>query len=122
MSARGRRVLLVDDDVGFRAAVRALLELEAFEVEEAGDGAAAIAALSAGGPFCLVLLDVRMPAPDGWEVYRWIRSLDRFGGLPVIMVTAWPTERAPVEPMPPLLRKPFPPDELLLAAERACGR
>jgi DNA-binding NarL/FixJ family response regulator len=61
-------VLIVDDHPAFRSLARALLESEGFTVVgEAGDGAAAIAAVEALHP-AVVLLDVQLPDLDGFEV------------------------------------------------------
>jgi DNA-binding NarL/FixJ family response regulator len=61
-------VLIVDDHAGFRESASALLEAEGFEVVgEAADGAAALVEASRLRPQ-VVLLDVRLPGQDGFEV------------------------------------------------------
>jgi CheY-like chemotaxis protein len=59
-------------------------------------GLEAMAYLSGAAPFYdqsrypragLVLLDIRMPGPDGFEVLRWIRHNPNLLGLPVVMLT-----------------------------------
>ena len=61
-------VLIVDDHAGFRASASALLEAEGFEVVgEAADGSAALVEASRLRPH-VVLLDVRLPGQDGFEV------------------------------------------------------
>lgn len=61
-------VLVVDDHIGFRTFVRALLESEGFEVVgDAGDGASALQAVEQLRPD-VVLLDVQLPDLDGFEV------------------------------------------------------
>ena len=68
VSKVGGTVLIVDDHAGFRAAARSLLEAGGFEVVgEAGDGAAAIAAVEQLQP-AIVLLDVQLPDLDGFAV------------------------------------------------------
>ena len=62
-------ILLTDDDPHLRRLVRTYSELEGFECTEAGDGAAAVTALKQSA-FDLVLLDVMMPGPDGFETPR----------------------------------------------------
>lgn len=63
-----RRVLIVDDHPGFRAAARTLLVAEGFEVVgEASDGAEAVEAAASLEPD-LVLLDVQLPDMDGFAV------------------------------------------------------
>jgi DNA-binding NarL/FixJ family response regulator len=64
------RVLIVDDHVSFRAAARALLETDGFDViGEAADGASALAECARLRPD-LVLLDVQLPDTDGFGVAR----------------------------------------------------
>src|SRR3954468_17221528 len=62
----GPRVLIVDDDEATRAFVRANLELEGFDVREAGSAQEGLSALEEEAPD-LILLDVMMPQMDGWE-------------------------------------------------------
>ena len=78
------RLLLVEDDETLREALAFLLRREGYEVSEAGDGAAALAAFTADEPD-LVLLDLMIPEPNGIEVCRRIRLTS---DLPVIMLTA----------------------------------
>ena len=71
-----RRVLIVDDHVGFRLRARALLEADGFDVVgEAGTGEEALAAATELRP-ALVLLDVQLPDLDGFEVARRLEELD----------------------------------------------
>ena len=69
-----RSVLIVDDHEAFRAAARALLEGRDFEVVgEAADGQGALAAAARLRPD-VVLLDIRLPDVDGYEVSRRLAS------------------------------------------------
>ncbi len=80
------RILVVDDDATNRALVRACLS-PPYEVVEAADGERALA-LSEERAFDLVLLDVRMPKLDGFDVCRAIKARAADGFLPVILLTA----------------------------------
>ena len=77
-------ILITDDDPHLRRLVRTYAELEGYDCTEASDGAAAVTALKQN-PYDLVLLDVMMPGPDGFETLEAIR---RFSQVPVIMLTA----------------------------------
>jgi DNA-binding NarL/FixJ family response regulator len=67
-------VLIVDDNGGFRAWARVLLESAGYTVAgEAADGASAIAAALASPPE-VMLLDVQLPDTDGFEVARRLRE------------------------------------------------
>ncbi len=79
-----RRVLVVDDEPHIRTVLRGYLQADGFEVAEAADGAAALAAMRDQPPD-LVLLDVMMPGIDGLEVLRQLRT---FSDAYVILVTA----------------------------------
>jgi CheY-like chemotaxis protein len=68
-----RRVLIVDDEPRIRLAMRGCLELEGYEVEEAGDGRAGISAVVSGLPD-VVILDLAMPVLDGLSVLRELAS------------------------------------------------
>ena len=78
-------VLLVDDDRALRKLLRAYLEAESISVLEAASGEEGLAAIERSAP-ALVLLDVRLPGIDGFEV---LRRLDLTGrSVPVILVTS----------------------------------
>ena len=62
-------VLIVDDDAGSRLLMRRALERSGFLISEAADGVAAVAAVEAGA--CnAVLMDVEMPAMNGYEACK----------------------------------------------------
>jgi CheY-like chemotaxis protein len=68
-----RRILIADDVAENRALLTSLLEPLGFDVSEAHDGNAALAAVLADAPD-LVLLDLVMPGLDGFEVVRRLRA------------------------------------------------
>jgi two-component system, OmpR family, KDP operon response regulator KdpE len=78
-----KRILVVDDEPRMRRFVRMNLELEGYEVSEADDGLDALTRVREELPD-LVLLDVMMPALDGFETLARIRE---FSSVPVIMLT-----------------------------------
>jgi DNA-binding response OmpR family regulator len=78
------RVLVVDDDTDIRGLVKELLERAGYLVAEASDGREALRALHSWRPD-LVILDVSMPALDGWATLERIRDLT---DVPVLMLTA----------------------------------
>ncbi|WUI03767.1 ATP-binding protein [Spirillospora sp. NBC_00431] len=75
-------VLIADDDAATRRVLRGLVEEAAGRVTEAADGRAALDAAVADPPD-LVLLDLRMPGMDGYDV---LARLPR--GVPVVLVTS----------------------------------
>jgi len=76
-----RRILIVDDSLSVRRAFEASLEPYGFEVEQADNGAVALAKLRRA-PFDLVFLDLNMPVLDGPGMLRIIRH----SGIPVKVV------------------------------------
>jgi len=79
-------VLVVDDGAAIRELIRTYLSSIECEVRLAADGATALAIVETDPPD-LVLLDVRMPLMDGYEVCRRIKSTPRGRLLPVVMIT-----------------------------------
>jgi len=78
------KVLVVDDEQQIVDLLRSYLQRDGFDVERAGDGEAALAAMPRVQPD-LVILDLMLPRLDGREVLRRIRETTR---TPVIMLTA----------------------------------
>jgi two-component system response regulator HydG len=114
------RVLVVDDDPGVRYTLREILASAGLAVDEAADGAEALARLDAGG-HALVVTDLRMPRMDGLALLRAVAA--RRPAPRVVVVTAHGSERQAVEAMKAgaydYFRKPFEPDELLAVVRRA---
>jgi excisionase family DNA binding protein len=117
----GPLVLIVDDDDGVRAFVRANLELEGYTVREAASAQEGLALLEEQLPD-LILLDVMMPQVDGWEMLRLLHERHGVGSIPVIMFSgqvdegtlAAATERGASG----VLGKGFDPQELIESAKR----
>lgn len=87
-------VLVVDDDADVRSMLQAALSKvtgAALDVEEASDGAQALARVARGG-VDLVLLELNMPEMDGHTVLDRIRSDERSATLPVVVVSAGGTD------------------------------
>ena len=78
------RVLVVDDDPGVRSAVARALRVD-YDVDEAADGAEALAHHAADAADAIVL-DLLMPGIDGLEVCRALRR--RQDRVPILVVTA----------------------------------
>jgi CheY-like chemotaxis protein len=66
------RILLADDNADVRETTRALIEMQGHEVQEAADGAEALAKAQSWKPE-VILLDVGMPNLNGYEVARHVR-------------------------------------------------
>jgi len=79
-------VLVVDDGAANRELMRLYLLAIDCEVRLAEDGPTALEMIETSPPD-LVLLDVRMPRMDGYEVCRRIKAMPRGRLLPVVMIT-----------------------------------
>jgi DNA-binding response OmpR family regulator len=78
------RVLFIEDDDQIRLAIRMALEDEGYEVEEAEDGRTGLSSFERDEPD-LVLLDLRLPDIQGFDVCRSMRARSI---VPIIIVTA----------------------------------
>ena len=81
------RILVVDDDSSTRVLLRAALELDGYIVDEAPDGAAALAVFERSRPD-VVLLDAVMPHMDGFSVCLRMRSTPAAAKASIMMVTS----------------------------------
>ena len=85
------KILHVEDNRENRMLVRAVLEAEGYTVIDAEDGLSGIEAAIREEP-SLILLDVNLPAVDGYEAVAIIKSFPAFATTPVIAVTAYAME------------------------------
>jgi DNA-binding response OmpR family regulator len=79
-----QRLLYVDDEESLRTLVQNHLTLEGFEVVTAESGSEALSILPKE-KFDLILLDLRMPKGDGFEVLRFLNKTNNT--VPVIVLT-----------------------------------
>jgi two-component system OmpR family response regulator len=79
------RVLVVEDEVKMASLLRRGLEREGYAVDVAGNGVDAIW-LATENDYDAIVLDVRIPPPDGFEVCRTLRARERWA--PVLLLTA----------------------------------
>jgi len=82
-----KRVLAVDDEPHILKLIAFSLKAHGFDVLEASDGLSAIAVAQAEHPD-LILLDVMMPALDGYEACRRIKADPATADIPIFMLTA----------------------------------
>jgi DNA-binding response OmpR family regulator len=78
------RIMVVEDEPDVRLLLRMLLEDEGYAVVEAADGEQAIARFGEAH-IDLILLDVRLPKANGFEVCRIVRQTS---DVPIVMLTA----------------------------------
>ena len=118
------RILVVDDEVHVRQAIKSLLAAH-HEVEAAADGESALELVGAA-PFDVILCDLMMPRMSGRDVYERIR--ETWPGLErrIVFVTGGafiPSLASFLESVDNLkLRKPFTVEQVLELVHEAVGR
>jgi CheY-like chemotaxis protein len=119
-----KRILLIDDEEHIRRVLRLTLETAGYEVGEAADGTAGLAAFGDGLTWDAVLLDQKMPGMDGLEALRRIK--ERRPEARVIMVTAFASIELAVDAMKlgatDFVRKPMTPEIVRNAVEAALAK
>jgi CheY-like chemotaxis protein len=85
---RGKKVLIVDDDVRNVFALTSVLEANGMDVIFAENGRDGIDTLRANPDVDLVLMDIMMPEMDGYQTMEAVRQLPEFKQLPIISLTA----------------------------------
>jgi DNA-binding response OmpR family regulator len=116
------RVLIVEDDDDVRLMVRAAIERAGMEVVEARDGREGLRRFYETEPG-VVVLDIRMPELDGWQVLERIRELS---DIPILVLSANDGELDKVrglrEGADDYLTKPFGRQELIARIEALLRR
>ena len=115
------RILVAEDNVVNRELLRELLEMRGHSVVEARDGLEALRMIEQSQPD-LLLLDIGMPALDGYGVVRKIRENPGSAALRVLAVTAyamqWDREKILTAGFDGYLSKPINPQFLMQEIER----
>jgi two-component system nitrogen regulation response regulator NtrX len=115
-----RRVLIVDDEQGIRAALGQLLEYEGYEVRSVGNAVDGIAEYEKWKPH-LVFMDVKMAGIDGIEALKRLRQID--ASAVVVMISGHATIQTAVEATQlgayDILEKPLDTDRILVTLRNA---
>lgn len=111
----GGFILVAEDDVDARAAIRDALEYAGYSVLEAQNGREALSVVFAGSAVDvrLIITDLNMPEMSGSELMRILASYTRLSRIPILVVTGtshvtWPRVGATA-----CLEKPFDMEALL---------
>ena len=115
------KVLLIDDDKDFVSATKTILESKNYDVLTAFQGEKGLEMASQEKPD-LIILDIIMPARDGFSVAEQLKADERLKKIPVIMLSAFshkvsktsiPVSRGLDLETEDYLEKPVSPEELL---------
>jgi class 3 adenylate cyclase len=114
------RVLVVDDDPDMAGFLARMLTKEGMEAETVNDGHAALARIRTSPPD-LVLCDVLMPGPSGFEICRALKGNEATALIPVVLVTALDDQESRVRGIQAgaddFLSKPVKREELIARAK-----
>lgn len=117
------RILVVDDDPLIRRQLEGLYATHAYAVDPASNVQEALEKLSQS-EFALAVVDMKMPGRDGMTLIGEIR--ERWPAVDVIMITGYGSIKGAVEAMRhgacDYITKPFEPDDMLLATQKALER
>ena len=117
-----RRALVIDDEDDIRLLMRVMLRQAGVEVEEAASATEGLARLRSSEPD-VVLLDIRLPDGDGFDILHQMKQSGQIQRVRVVMVSAHSTpstrSRALAEGATGYVTKPFTGTELLSAVESA---
>jgi two-component system alkaline phosphatase synthesis response regulator PhoP len=112
------KILVAEDEESVISFLQPMLRRTGFQVTIARDGEEALALVDAEEPD-LVVLDIRMPKLDGWEVCRELRKRERY--IPIIMLTVLGETVEKVKGLSigadHYFTKPFDPHELIAQIE-----
>jgi CheY-like chemotaxis protein len=120
-------VLVVDDEPDIRKLIRRVLEDKGYRVREASRGHEALALLKEQAPD-LVILDAMLPEVHGFDIARRIKGTERFGHIPIVMISAvyrgwrFAEDLKSSYGVDAYLEKPFKVTDVVAAVEHALAR
>lgn len=82
------KILVVDDEEGLVLLMETNLQVAGFQVLTAFDGEEALRQVEKEKPD-LILLDIRMPRKNGWEVCQELKSREETRSIPIIFLSAY---------------------------------
>ena len=82
-----KRVLIVDDEESVRSSLEKLLAYEKYITFSASDGESALRIVT-GERVDIVLLDIKMPRIDGFQILKRLKGDSKFNFIPVVMLTS----------------------------------
>lgn len=120
-----KKILIVDDDADVRLGFHVLLKANDYDIFLAVDGMSAMSEARIHQPD-LIILDLGLPAGDGFVVLEWLRANTYFSVIPVIVVSARDRhgnkERALKAGARAYLQKPWNDNELLAIIGQLLGQ
>jgi CheY-like chemotaxis protein len=121
MTTRCKNILIIEDDLAIREALRDVLEMEGYKIYSAANGKEGLEYLPKMIGPCLILLDLMMPVMNGWEVAAALRDDTILATIPVVVVTAYPAKAKEVQARS-IIRKPIDLEVLLNIVSKYCDQ
>jgi DNA-binding response OmpR family regulator len=119
-----KKILVVDDDPDVRLGLQLRLTANHYDVLLAGDGVASIAEARKHQPD-LIILDLGLPAGDGFSVLERLKANDKLSSIPVVVLSGRDRvgnrDRAITAGAKTFLQKPMPNDKLLSVIRLVLG-
>ncbi len=91
-----RKVLLVDDEVGFAELLRDLLAMDNYVVEVAHDGQEGLDKIGTFKPE-VIISDIVMPRVSGFEMFKKVKATPETASIPFLFITGFQDERVLAE-------------------------
>jgi DNA-binding response OmpR family regulator len=111
------KILVVDDDIHATTLFKTILTAKGYEAIIVNDSATAVQVANSTNPE-LIILDLMMPEPNGFEVCKMLRANPKFSRTPIVIFTAMgdseSQETASEIGADEFLTKPFRVEELML--------
>ena len=119
-----KKIMIVDDEVNIRTALKYRLKKEGYSVLLAVDGLEALDKVALERPD-LIILDLMLPRMDGYEVLKRLKGDPRTADIPVIVLTARGEKEDRARSLElgaaSFMAKPFSPRQLVAEVKRALG-
>ncbi len=116
------KIVIIEDDLDIREAVRDVLELEGYHVRAYANGREAMDGLQSGDQPCLILLDLMMPVMNGWEFLEARKDLGHtITAIPVFIVSAIGDQAASNPNVRGYVKKPVDIEILLRIVKKHCA-
>lgn len=119
-----KKILIVDDDADVRAGLNIRLRASGYDTVFASDAMTAVSEARRSQPD-LIILDLGLPAGDGFVVMQRLKGIPPLAVIPIIVLSARDREanenRAIVAGAQAFLQKPFNDGELLVEIKTALG-
>lgn len=91
-----RKILLVDDEIGFAELLRDLLRMDGYEVEVANDGQEGLDKVEKFTPD-IIISDIVMPGLSGFEMFKKVKANPKTAKVPFLFITGFQDDRVLAE-------------------------